>query len=109
MCEVMRGALLGLSLTLVGCGHAEEPPHRWAVAGGAFSECEPRECGRAPDDEALLCRATGMPTGPTGRCLRDEAGRCAWEIATCDTGSILTEGAPGDPDDDDRPRDAKPR
>jgi Cys-rich repeat protein len=44
--------------------------------------CAPADCGDPPDVDREVC-ADGSIGGPTGRCLPDEAGVCAWEIRAC--------------------------
>lgn len=46
-------------------------------------DCQPDECGPAPGLPNMLCPDGQSMSGPTGRCLKDEAGTCSWEILTC--------------------------
>lgn len=44
--------------------------------------CQPVDCGPAPGSPSYTC-ADGSIGGNTGRCRRDLAGVCGWEIREC--------------------------
>lgn len=45
--------------------------------------CTPAECGPEPDMPILLCEDGIHYSGPSGRCLRGDDGRCYHEILSC--------------------------
>lgn len=51
-------------------------------------DCELAECGPAPGLPNMVCADGQSMSGPTGRCLKDDAGTCSWEILTCPTEDV---------------------
>ncbi len=51
-------------------------------AGDDSATCAPSDCGPLPGYPTLRC-SDGTYAGPTGRCLRDASGTCAWEVHSC--------------------------
>ncbi|UJR80464.1 Kazal-type serine protease inhibitor domain-containing protein [Sandaracinus amylolyticus] len=52
------------------------------VAATPGSECPVEQCGPPSRAPIIMCE-DGSIGGNTGRCLRDEAGVCAWEMREC--------------------------
>ncbi|AKF05681.1 hypothetical protein [Sandaracinus amylolyticus] len=77
----------------------------FGIEGGACCRqpddtCASSECGAAPDVATWICE-DGRVGGFTGRCLRDAAGACGWEIVDCPRGDACEPAecgpAPGAP------------
>jgi hypothetical protein len=87
---------LTLALTLAACGHpgssgpaqpgsGSDPGSGSAVTqtgSGGGTECDAKECGPKMGMPQKQCH-DGTMGGPTGRCLKNEAGTCSWEVKAC--------------------------
>lgn len=79
---------LTLALALAACGHgappASPPPVTQTGSGNASAEteCDAKECGPKMGMPQKQCH-DGSMGGPTGRCLKNDAGACSWEVKAC--------------------------
>ncbi len=56
--------------------------------------CEASECGPQLGAPNYLCPDGKTTAGPTGRCLKDDAGNCRWESVSCPQTNNVCEGKP---------------
>jgi hypothetical protein len=81
--EAAAPCLLSVAAAVaVACATGAPAARQPAEPTAASEPCAPEECGPTPPTSPWLC-ADGQVTGVTGRCLRDDGGRCRWEIREC--------------------------